>query len=104
MKIRRPRVRLICWKEDRANELVAELEASGFAVAGGVLDVHELREIGGNFDAVAIDLGRLPAQGRDLGVAVRTRASSRHLPLIFVDGARDKVAKTRALLPDAVFS
>jgi hypothetical protein len=73
-------------------------------VASGVLDVAELREIGGRFDAVVMDLGRLPAQGRDLGVALRTRASSRHLPLIFVDGAREKVATTRALLPDAVFS
>ena len=104
MKKRRPKIRLICWKEDRAHELAAEFEANGFAVAGGILDVAELREIGGNYDAVVIDLGRLPAQGRDLGIALRARASSRHLPLIFVNGARDKVATTRALLPDAVYS
>ncbi len=104
MKRPRPRVRLVSWKEDRANELVAELEASGFSVAGGALAGGELREIGGRFDAVVIDLGRLPAQGRDLGIALRTRASSRHLPLIFVDGEPGKVANTRSLLPDAAFS
>lgn len=101
----RPAVRLICWKEDRAAELEAELEAAGFAVDAGALDGPGLRALGQAPPAVVvIDLGRLPAQGRDVGVTLRTTARSRHTPLVFVDGAEDKVARTREVLPDAIFT
>ena len=98
-------VRLICWKEDRASELAGELEAAGFAVDHGTLDGPGLRALGQSPpDAVIIDLGRLPAQGRDVGVTLRTTARSRHTPLIFVDGAEDKVARAREVLPDASYT
>ena len=101
----RPAIRLICWKEDRAAELAAELEAAGYAVDAAALDGPGLRALGQSPpDAVVIDLARLPAQGRDVGVTLRTSARSRHTPLIFVDGAEDKVARTREVLPDACFS
>jgi hypothetical protein len=101
----RPTLRLICWKEDRASDLAAELEAVGFAVNSGALEGPALRALGqAPPDAVVIDLGRLPAQGRDVGVTLRTTARSRHTPLVFVDGAGDKVARTREVLPDAVFT
>jgi len=54
--------------------------------------------------AVAIDLSRSPAQGRDLGVALRIRASTRRVPLLFVGGDPAKVAAVKKLLPDAHFS
>ncbi len=98
-------VRLICWKEDRARELAAELEAAGFAVDSNALEGPALRELGqAPPDAVIIDLGRLPAQGRDVGVTLRTTARSRHTPLVFVDGAEDKVARVREVLPDASYT
>lgn len=105
MKKQRHTVRLICWKVDRASEFEAELGTAGFAVDGGVLDGPALRVLGqAPPDAVVIDLGRLPAQGRDVGVMLRTTARSRHTPLVFVDGAADKVARTRKVLPDAVYT
>ena len=105
MTSRRHTIRLICWKEDRAAELAAELEAAGFAVDAGPVDGSALKAIGESPpDAVVIDLGRLPAQGRDVGIMLRTRAGSRHVPVIFIDGADDKVARTRELLPDAVYA
>ena len=105
MSKRAPTVRLVCWKEDRAAELAAELEAGGFAVNTGVVDGPALRALGQSPpDAVVIDLGRLPAQGRDVGIMLRTRASSRHVPLVFVDGAKDKIARARETLPDAVYT
>lgn len=55
-------------------------------------------------DAVVIDLGRLPSQGRDFGVALRTAKATRHVPLVFVGGDVDRVARVRAVLPDAVFA
>jgi len=105
MKSRQKTIRLICWKEDRANDLVAALEKTGFVVDGRALDGPALRAIGQSSpDAVVIDLGRLPAQGRDVGITLRTTARSRHTPLIFVDGAEDKVARTREILPDASYT
>ena len=102
---RRPAIRLICWKEDRAAELATELEDAGFAVDATALDGPGLRALGQSPpDAVAIDLGRLPAQGRDVGVTLRTTSRSRHTPLIFIDGAEDKVARTREVLPDASYT
>jgi len=105
MKSRQKTIRLICWKEDRANDLVAALEKTGFVVDGRALDGPALRAIGQSSpDAVVIDLGRLPAQGRDVGITLRTTARSRHTPLVFVDGAEDKVARTREILPDASYT
>jgi hypothetical protein len=102
---RRFTIRLICWKEDRARELAKELKTAGFAVDAGALDGLTLRALGQSPpEAVVIDLGRLPAQGRDVGVMLRTTARSRHTPLVFVDGAEDKVARTREVLPDAAYT
>jgi hypothetical protein len=98
-------IRVISWKEDRAAEIAGELAAAGFAVEAGMLDPAALRALGGtDLSAWVIDLGRLPAQGRDLGVMLRRRATSRHIPMVFVGGAEDKVARTREVLPDAVFT
>ena len=105
MPKRRRTVRLICWKKDRAAELAKDLETSGFSVDDSAFDQSTLRVLAERRpDAVVIDLGRLPAQGRDVGIAIRTRAGSRHLPLVFVDGTTDKVAQTREVLPDAVYA
>ena len=105
MSNKRPSIRLICWNEGRAAEIEAELEAMGFSVCAGVFDASTLRELADKPPAaLVIDLGRLPAQGRDVGVALRTRAGTRRIPLILVDGAKEKIARTREVLPDAVYS
>jgi hypothetical protein len=82
-----------------------QLEAAGFAVDAGKIEGPALRALAqAPPDAVVIDLGRLPAQGRDLGVMLRTTARSRRTPLIFVDGAEGKITRTREVLPDAAYS
>lgn len=105
MNSRQKTIRLICWKEDRAAALAEVLDTAGFVIDFNSLDGPALRAIGQSPpDAVVIDLGRLPAQGRDVGVTLRTTARSRHTPLVFVDGAEDKVARTREILPDAFYT
>jgi len=105
MSNQRPSIRLICWNEDRAAEIEAELEAMGFSVCTGVFDTSTLRELADKSPAaLVIDLGRLPAQGRDVGVSLRTRAGTRRIPLVFVGGAEEESARTRDALPDAVYS
>jgi hypothetical protein len=55
-------------------------------------------------DAFLIDLSRRPAFGRHLAMALRGRKGTRMVPIVFVDGEREKVAETRAILPDATYT
>ena len=55
-------------------------------------------------DAVVIDLDRLPSHGRELGVFLRRRKASRATPLLFAGGEREKVERTRSVLPDAAYT
>jgi hypothetical protein len=52
-------------------------------------------------DVILIDLGRLPSQGRDVALSIRTAAATRRVPLVFIKGDPVKTAKVRSLLPDA---
>lgn len=100
------RVRLIHWNEAEARERVAALEAAGHAVEFELLkDQAAMARIrAGQPEAIVVDLTRMPAQGRDLAIWLRQQKSTRHVPLVFVGGAPEKVEKIRSLLPDAVFS
>jgi hypothetical protein len=99
-------VRLIHWNEDEGLERRQQLEALGYDVdfdfGDGPLVMRALKA--GAPDAVVIDLSRLPSHGREVGRVLRGARATRHLPLVFVDGAPDKVAPTRALLPDATYT
>ena len=65
----------------------------------------DLKAIGRDVPAaVAIDLARVPSQGRDFGLGIRHQKSSRLIPLVFVDGGPGRVAPLRDLLPDAVYT
>lgn len=101
------RIRLIHWKASECAERVQrlreagcdEVDASPFAGPPSVRQLAAQPPL-----AVVIDLGRLPSQGREVGVALRLRKGTRSLPLVFVDGAADKVARVRQVLPDATFT
>jgi CheY-like chemotaxis protein len=53
--------------------------------------------------AFVIDLSRLPAQGREIAIALRQSQKTRHIPIVFCDGAPEKVKLTHDLLPDATY-
>lgn len=98
-------VRLISWSKDSA-ERVKLVEEAGFAVdasehmPGRI--IGQTRDLAP--DAVLIDLDRLPAHGRTLGVVVRTAKSTCHIPIVFAGGEQEKIARARQDLPDAVFT
>jgi len=99
-------VRLAAWNEVEGKARCGEIARAGHRVVFDPVDAGELlgmlrKDPPG---AVVIDLTRSPAQGRDLGVALRVHASTRHLPLIFVGGKEEKVAGVRRVLPDAEFA
>jgi CheY-like chemotaxis protein len=99
-------VRLVHWNEDEGLERQKQLEALGFDVSfdfGDSLSVS--REIRASVpDAIVIDLSRIPSHGREVAHSVRGRKSTRHVPLVFVDGEPEKVERTRQLLPDAIYT
>ncbi len=101
-----PSVRLIHWHAAVAEERAARLRAAGWEVDAsrfnGPAGLRSLRE--NPPLAVVIDLSRLPMQGRDVGLAVRQFKSTRFVPIVFVGGPPEKVARVRQSLPDAAFT
>jgi hypothetical protein len=101
-----PRVRLIHWKAREAAALLADLRGAGHAVDYD----EELSPAGFRAirqsppDAFAIDLSRLPSRGRDVATFLRGQKAMRHIPIVFVGGAPEKVEAIRKLLPDAVYA
>ena len=83
---------------------VERLRAAGYAVDVRPLRTPaDLKALGADPPAaVAIDLSRAPAQGRDFGLGIRQQASSRAVPLVFVDASPERVPQIRQLLPGAV--
>ena len=99
-------VRLIHWKAAEAEDRVERLRQAGYGVA------YDDTDGPGNARAIAerppaavvIDLSRLPSHGRDTGVFLRQRESTRHVPIVFVEGDADKVARLKKVLPDAIYT
>lgn len=97
---------LIHWKDEEAAERLAWLQQAGYAAyhtaqAGPPL----LRQLQAQPpSAIVIDLSRLPSHGREVAAALRASKATRYLPLVFVGGQPDKVARVRAMLPDAVYT
>lgn len=101
-----PRVRIVHWKAAEAGPLIDACRAGGFEVeyedADGSLLLKKIRQ--NPPDALAIDLTRLPSHGRDVAIYLRRTKYARHIPLIFIDGAPEKVDAIRLQLPDATFT
>ncbi len=100
------RVVLIDWNVAAAQEGVEQLRQAGYVPQLLVpRDFTSFRELADAApDAIVIDLARRPAAGRDAGALARQRLGTRKVPLVLVSGTPEKVARARALLPDATFS
>lgn len=100
------RLFLFCWNEAEAEEAAKQLRASGWGVdlewedgARGGAAVKAAPP-----DAVLFYLSRLPSHSRATAEYLAGTKSTRHLPLIFVGGAEDDVAKTKAKFPNGIFA
>jgi CheY-like chemotaxis protein len=100
------RVRLIHWNADEAKQRAKILRAAGYEVLyimqNGPEFLRDLRTKPPT--AVVIDLSLLPSHGRDVGLGVRQTKATRHVPIVFVGGEPEKVARVKTLLPDAAFT
>ncbi|MBN2357183.1 DUF3052 family protein [candidate division KSB1 bacterium] len=99
-------IRLIHWHSGEAQIKARPLSDLGHEVDASVPRPPQFfKDLQKNPpDAVLIDLTRLPAQGRDLAVAIRRAKATRHIQLIFLDGEPAKVARIKQVLPDAVYT
>jgi CheY-like chemotaxis protein len=102
-----PRVRILHWKPEEAAPLVDAVRKAGFEPEyGGETSGPPIsRAIRANPPAaVLIDLSRLPSHGREMAVWMRNTKSTRHIPIVFVNGEAEKVERVKELIPDAGFA
>jgi cyanophycinase len=97
---------LIHWNAEEAGQLAEELRAQGWEVQS----VHDAEQMEMTSlrqsppQAVVISLRRLPSHGREVANALWHSKWGRKIPIVFVDGAEDKVALTRQKFPSGRFA
>ncbi len=100
------RVFVIHWNKEELSRKVKLLRSFGFTVAS---EYEDGERAGKNIlaklpDVIVIYLSRLPSHGRAVAEYFAERKSTRHIPLIFVDGEPEKVAKVKLNIPSGVFT
>jgi CheY-like chemotaxis protein len=100
------RLALIHWKAAEAEPRLARLRSAGHDVSLLVPQSQASLKVLAEHppQAILIDLSRQPSTGIDIAILFRRWKALRAVPLLFVEGAEEKVDKARALLPDAVFT
>lgn len=100
------RVRVVHWKANLAGPLLEAVRAGGFQPEYDPVRGNEVIKLIRNNppDAVILDLSSLPSHSRDTAVYLRGTKYARHIPLIFVDGEKEKVEAVRSLIPDATYT
>src|SRR5262245_25275394 len=101
-----PRAVLILWNEAEMAERAARLRKAGFTVSPfASQDGKALTNLGRSLPhAFVIDLSRLPSHGREVAGALRQQKSTRSVPIVFVGGEYEKIARVRRELPDAIYT
>ena len=100
------RLFLIHWNAAEAEGHASELRSGGWNVEVEAKDGARAgkRIIADPSYAVVIYLTRLPSHGRETASHLRSIKATRDMPIIFVDGKEEAVEKTRAKVPDAVYT
>lgn len=97
---------LVHWRDAEAEVLAREIGHMGWNVVFESVDsaraVRSIEET--HPDVVVIFLTRLPSHGRETGAALRECEDTCEIPLVYVNGNDEAVDRTRAQLPDAVFT
>lgn len=100
------RVFLIHWSLEELDALRGALTAAGLDVVGSEAEdgARAASAISAAPpEAVLISLRRLPSHGRETAKYLRSQSVGRDIPILFFDGAPDKIEATRAAVPDAEY-
>ena len=100
------RLCLIHWHPGEAAEHAKQLRALGHTIAYDFLPTPEAakRIRADPPDLFLICLDRLPSHGRQAAGAFREWKATRQVPIVFVGGQLDKIARVKQTLPDAHFT
>jgi len=102
----RGRLFLIHWNEAEAQELAEPLRADGWIVEteseDGARAGHRIKA--DPPQAVVIYHTRLPSHGRETAHYLKYTRSTRDIPVIFVDGSGEALARTKAKVPRAIYT
>ena len=94
------------WNKEAAARRANDLSASGWQVETefeeGSRGCRNCRAFGP--DVVVLDLAVKPSHSREVGRAFRQSKATRDLPLVFVDGTGDDIAKAREKMVGAIFT
>lgn len=93
---------LVHWDATEAKELAAPFREDGWQVKVGNFELKDLKAKPPV--AVLISLRRLPSHGREVADALWYTKWGRAIPIVFFDGASDKVEATRKRFPAAQFT
>jgi len=99
--------RVILFHQDKveARSRVRELKKAGYKSEWQAVSPQALRALRENPPAaIIIDLTRASGQGRDIGIYIRHYKATRNIPIVFVNGEPEKVARIKKHLPDATFA
>lgn len=99
--------RLFHWNAAEAKQKISILESLGCQVDYQINAPQALKELKDKktlTDGVIIDLSRLPMQGRDIALNIRHAKATRNIPIIFVEGDREKVKQVKTQVPDANYT
>jgi CheY-like chemotaxis protein len=100
-----PQIRLIHWNQIEAEQKAEILRSAGYRVSCEQITPEALKELKNNPpDAIVVDLTRLPMQGRDIAINIRHTKATRDVPIIFVGGDPEKIARIKTQLPDATYA
>lgn len=99
---RSPTVSVIHWKPEEAGPLLTRLRAAGLDATLLPFPPRLRKETPPQ--AFVISLARMPSHGRYTALLLRHQKWSRYIPLIFVDGEAEKVARIRKDIPDAIYT
>ncbi len=90
---------------EEVEQTVRELNKAGYRIEHSDVSPAALRILKENPPAaVIIDLSHAPSQGRDVGIYVRHYKTTRLVPVIFVGGTPEKVARIKEHIPDAFYT
>jgi len=97
---------LIHWNTSEAEAHAQSLRESGWQVE---IEAEDGARAGIAIKAdpphvVVIYLSRLPSHGRETAHYLRSTKATCSIPIVFVDGKEEAVEKTRAKIPDAIYT
>ena len=100
------RLFLIHWNTAEAEHLAVPLRGDGWDVEIESSDGASAGKaiLASPPVAAVIYLTRLPSHGRETAGYLRSLKATRSLPIIFVDGKEEAIEKTRAKVPDAIYT